>query len=806
MTLITKGITSGMFIAVYSPEGSRDMTLRGDIFMKTVRLNALFLGTMFVIGHTVGCVAPLPVQTHCVSTRECADGETCNSGFCQENVSTGENSPTSENTNSTTPPDSDTINISTAPPIPEETSASDNPASDNPASDNPPSSGERSSPVCVTDNCGVCDLEPTNNDTTCTQDCFNEWGGDAVEDCAGTCNGDAVVDCAGSCNGDAALDCAGSCNGDAVVDCAGTCNGDAETDECGECDGGGTSCSLPINVVAVVPSTLGFSDGELRIGRSWERPYTDLQRAIDEAADKVGSLGPQEIWVKAGTYWPTRAIINEDPRSKSFELKTGVEIYGGFQGAEANLADRVVPSQSSSMDPSVSTIFSGDFEQSPTNSIDNSYHVVVASGVSESVLNGVTLTSGYAKETEGITPVSDLIANIFDDRFRGGAMLLTGSSLRIERCNFQNNVADIAGGAIEARNGSALTISLTYFRENRSFIEAGAIHSVDIMNVSIDQSVFVENEGPKSAAIYQVNGSLQVTQSTFVANISSGGGGSTLDLKFLTSGRVAQSAFIKNVGDVTLELSDSPMELEQSTVAFNDNSVATILAFAPGSPQLSVHNSVMWPETSGKNPILIFPSEDELEVSYSALPMPRFGSQINAFGTGTVRHLGVSPFEDEPSPGPDGIWATPDDILAVLSADSLAVDAGGVSGEAFDQDLRDQSRIQGDTIDMGAYENEALLTAFPDQDGDGVADSVDNCPAAINPRQIDVDDDLGGNICDADFDQDGSVTQRDHDDIFLKCFNGTSEQPELCKAADMNADGTVTSTDFTLFLVQFNSN
>ena len=50
-------------------------------------------------------------------------------------------------------------------------------------------------PGCLCDNCGVCDTDLTNNDTTCAQDCDGVWGGAANEDACGTCDDDPTNDC-----------------------------------------------------------------------------------------------------------------------------------------------------------------------------------------------------------------------------------------------------------------------------------------------------------------------------------------------------------------------------------------------------------------------------------------------------------------------------------------------------------------------------------------------------------------------------------------------------------------------------------
>ena len=49
----------------------------------------------------------------------------------------------------------------------------------------------------------------------------------------------------------------------------------------------------------------------------------------------------------------------------------------------------------------------------------------------------------------------------------------------------------------------------------------------------------------------------------------------------------------------------------------------------------------------------------------------------------------------------------------------------------------------------------------PDDDGDGVDDSVDNCPLVTNPDQTDSDGDGLGNACDPDDDGDGIPDAQD---------------------------------------------
>lgn len=132
--------------------------------------------------------------------------------------------------------------------------------------------------------------------------------------------------------------------------------------------------------------------------------------------------------------------------------------------------------------------------------------------------------------------------------------------------------------------------------------------------------------------------------------------------------------------------------------------------------------------------------------------------------------------------------------------------------------INDRGDIVGNAIRNGVGTAFLLVPHDPgmvDQDGDSVADDVDNCPAVANPDQsdtdgdvlgdacdnctakanpdqLDSDADLYGNLCDGDFDNSGRV---DRPDIryFIDAL-GSSDP-----GADFNADGIVTKPDFLLF-------
>lgn len=68
-------------------------------------------------------------------------------------------------------------------------------------------------------------------------------------------------------------------------------------------------------------------------GSSWKNAYTSLQKGIDKAA-----LSEGWVWVAQGTY--TDNYIENDTLVAAFKVKSGVMLFGGFQGCETQLNQR----------------------------------------------------------------------------------------------------------------------------------------------------------------------------------------------------------------------------------------------------------------------------------------------------------------------------------------------------------------------------------------------------------------------------------------------------------------------------------
>ncbi|MGD8451285.1 MAG: hypothetical protein PVJ57_05650 [Phycisphaerae bacterium] len=182
-------------------------------------------------------------------------------------------------------------------------------------------------------------------------------------------------------------------------------------------------------------------------GRTWNTALRYLQDAV------TGAVPPTEIHVAGGVYTPDHdeagAYVPGD-RLASFQLRSGVAIFGGYAGlANPNAPNRRDPAQ-------YPTVLSGDLasddEPGFVHCGENAYHVVNASGVdATAVLDGVTVRGGYA---HGLSP-----------HHAGGGLYIVGGAPTLNHCLIAGNSAS-SGGAIYNWLASYLTLAGCTFVAN----------------------------------------------------------------------------------------------------------------------------------------------------------------------------------------------------------------------------------------------------------------------------------------------------------------------------------------------------
>jgi hypothetical protein len=169
-------------------------------------------------------------------------------------------------------------------------------------------------------------------------------------------------------------------------------------------------------------------------GLSWATAFKYLWDGL-----AVASYG-DEVRVAQGTYKPDRNSRNPagtGSRAATFQLPSGVAVYGGYAGlGEPNPDDRDIEAYQ--------TILSGDLAGNDgpdfANNGENSYHVANCSNTdTNTILNGLTITAGNAGSSSSI-----------DD---GGGVLIQAGNPVFNNCTFIGNIAQDNGGGMATYSG-----------------------------------------------------------------------------------------------------------------------------------------------------------------------------------------------------------------------------------------------------------------------------------------------------------------------------------------------------------------
>jgi len=228
---------------------------------------------------------------------------------------------------------------------------------------------------------------------------------------------------------------------------------------------------------------------------SWANACT-LQTALS------GAVSGDEIWVMAGTHKPTSG----SDRTVSFQLKSGVAVYGGFAGTEAARSGR---------NPAANlTILSGDLNGDDgadfANNGENSYHVVTGSGTdSSAILDGFTIRGGNAN---GSSP-----------NHSGGGMYNLGGSPSLTNVTLSGNKAIDGGGM----TNDASSPSLTYVTlSDNQATYGGGMYNWDNSSPSLTNVTLSGNQATSGGGgIYNHNSAPTLVNVTFSGNQAVGGGG-----------------------------------------------------------------------------------------------------------------------------------------------------------------------------------------------------------------------------------------------------------------------------------------
>ena len=245
-------------------------------------------------------------------------------------------------------------------------------------------------------------------------------------------------------------------------------------------------------------------------GTSWANAYPDtlMQTAINES-------GVTQVWVAKGTYKSTVNVGGKADRYKTFQMKNGVAIYGGFVGTETSGYDLSLRDFVAN-----ETILSGDlngndnYSVSPwTGTSENCYHVFYnPSGLTSSaVLDGFTIKGGNAN---GDSPHND-----------GGGMYNYSSSPTITNCTFTSNSVTDNGGGMFNDGSSSPTLTNCTFSSNSAGNRGGGMCN-SFSSPTLTNCTFTLNSAGYGGGMENyASSSPSLTNCTFSSNSAYIGGG-----------------------------------------------------------------------------------------------------------------------------------------------------------------------------------------------------------------------------------------------------------------------------------------
>jgi uncharacterized repeat protein (TIGR01451 family) len=476
--------------------------------------------------------------------------------------------------------------------------------------------------------------------------------------------------------------------------------------------------------------------GPTHDGSTWEKGHTTLQAALDDAEN------PDQIWVAQGIYTPTKRVIAGLPRSSTFQLTSGVSLYGGFPtgGGDGSFDARDVDTYA--------TILSGDLGIIGDDS-DNSFHVVTSSGNDKTtILDGFTISGGKANggleyDRGGGMHNNNSNATIKNITFQGnnaiygGGMYNTNSSPSLSSVTFYTNTASYGGGL--ANSNSDPTLSKVTFTHNHAVTQGGGLHNDSDSAPDLTECIFEDNTtDDNGGGLYNRSSDLTLTKVSFTDNEATDWGGGMYNddaspvLKELTfqhnkadqgggmynhssDPQLTNASFLGNKADYGGGMYNYESSPQVTNAIFSGNYTAGSFQMGGGmynrdsSPTLinltfsgnqantgggirninfsnpTLINVILWGNTAPTGPQMVNNNYSTPSIRYSLI------QGCGASGAGWDDNLGddgghnldTNPlFRRNPTPGIDGNWGTADDDYGDLRLDlsSPAIDAGDNTG------------------------------------------------------------------------------------------------------------------------------
>jgi len=486
-------------------------------------------------------------------------------------------------------------------------------------------------------------------------------------------------------------------------------------------------------------------------GTSWTNASADLQAMIN------ASSANDEVWVAQGLYYPSNDPFGSasplDPRTKTFFIKDGVKIFGGFAGIETLLSQRNISTNT--------TTLSGDIGML-NDSSDNCYSVVLASAASVGGLgvtvDGFTIIKGNAYGGD----IININGNDIEYIYGGGIYTFYGNNF-ISNNTLYNNAAELGGGGIFCHYGTNTLNSNTVYNNstlnagggvcsfygrnilinnivynnssrngggiytafgtnkianntvhNNSAFRGGGIYIHNGMDTIINNNIYNNSTNSELFAsgggIFISFGANSIINNTIFSNSATSGGGIRIDngTNNISSNVVFSNSASNSGGGIRIE--SGTHSVNNNTFYRNNSSFSGGGIFTGNNSTNSLNNNVFWNNAKGGS---ITASGADYQSSSSNNTFKNNLLQlVETNYIGAVYHLGTGAsdnlfakdpyFKDTNSPiGIDNIHRTADDGLSLLECSPL-INQGIITSPALPNDIIGNSRVG--NYDIGAYE------------------------------------------------------------------------------------------------------
>jgi predicted outer membrane repeat protein len=387
-----------------------------------------------------------------------------------------------------------------------------------------------------------------------------------------------------------------------------------------------------------------------------------------------------------------------NPRQDTFNLKKGVEIYGGFRESDTSVVSRDLS------DPENYSKLDGWLEDEGT----RVYHVVTVEKEQEGLLDGFVIQNGSADGSSSYDGV-------------GGGVFVEKGALSLNNCEIRDNDALRGGGGIHSYMSTVYLVNTT-IRDNTSASDGGGMYVLNSYDVPIHLSRcrFIENTASESggalflesawnAVIHNTEFSYNQSETGFGGGIASG----KSDLS------LANDIFFENLAEFGAGLSsDSPYWIEIDNSTFVNNEAVQLgnsAYFATSNAgSIDISSSIFWSDHPQDGPCHIDTKLVSGTISITYSNMQECDQDTNVVcDASTCISPPADPSLEAPNSDGDAYILEPigddspgTDIVPCdqLPWDILDLDGDNDPGEVIPRDMAMSSRCFNGYADIGAYE------------------------------------------------------------------------------------------------------